>query len=181
MSICYGIITEHGGTITVRNGQPRGATFAIELPFQVLPQAITARRERSTVAGREGRILLLDQDPSVLEAVGAILRGRNHFVQAASTLQQAKSELAQQSFEVVIADLHVSERGGGETLSAWLESHQPVLLQRLLWMRASAPGDALAGEPRGGLHVLQKPFKAGDLLAVVEAVLSDVHAVPVER
>ena len=117
----------------------------------------------------------------MLEAVGAILRGRNHFVCATNTLERAQSELARQSFDVVIADLHIAEPAGGERLSAWLESHQPALLQRLLWMRASAPVDAPTDELRGGLHVLQKPFKAGDLLAVVEAVLSDVRAAPIQR
>src|SRR5262249_14568183 len=34
LSICYGIITEHGGTIRVKNAPPRGASFRIELPLQ---------------------------------------------------------------------------------------------------------------------------------------------------
>ena len=34
LSICYGIITEHDGIIRVRNVEPRGASFTIELPFQ---------------------------------------------------------------------------------------------------------------------------------------------------
>jgi PAS domain S-box-containing protein len=33
LSICYGIITEHEGTIRVRNLQPQGAAFTIELPL----------------------------------------------------------------------------------------------------------------------------------------------------
>jgi PAS domain S-box-containing protein len=33
LSICYGIITEHEGTIQVRNVQPQGAAFTIELPL----------------------------------------------------------------------------------------------------------------------------------------------------
>jgi len=34
LSICYGIITEHGGTIHVRNVPARGASFIIQLPHQ---------------------------------------------------------------------------------------------------------------------------------------------------
>jgi FixJ family two-component response regulator len=48
-------------------------------------------------------------------------------------------------------------------------------------IRATAPSAPLSEEMRGALQVLQKPFKAGDLLAAVEAALSDVHTVPVER
>jgi FixJ family two-component response regulator len=48
-------------------------------------------------------------------------------------------------------------------------------------MRATAPATPATEEMRGALQVLQKPFKAGDLLAAVEAALSDVHTAPVER
>jgi two-component system NtrC family sensor kinase len=181
LSICYGIITEHGGTISVRNQQPHGASFTIELPFQAPAEVEASDRQRSTTATRKGRILLVDHDASVLEAVGAILRGRSHVVRTANALEQAKCELTEHSFDVVVADLHISERATGESLSAWLETNQPALLQRLVWMRASAPGKASNDEPRRGSPILQKPFKAGDLLVVVEAVLSDVHAALVER
>ena len=94
LSICYGIVTEHGGTIRVRNVQPHGASFAIELPFQAVGK--TPGLETRTLGGaaREGRILLIDRDKSVLEAVGAILRGRNHSVRTATTLGDAQHDAA---------------------------------------------------------------------------------------
>jgi len=181
LSICYGIVTEHGGTITVRNAPPRGASFTIQLPFQALSDVGISGRPRLATAVREGCILLLDHDASVLEAVSAILRGRNHLVHTASTLEQAKHNLAHHSFDVVIADLHISETPLGESLSVWLQTNRPALLQHLIWMRASAPGESPRHKAPGELPILQKPFKAGDLLIAVEAVLSDVHAVPIER
>ena len=35
LSISYGIIREHGGTLTVDSAPGRGATFTIELPIEV--------------------------------------------------------------------------------------------------------------------------------------------------
>jgi two-component system NtrC family sensor kinase len=72
LSICYGIITEHGGTITVCNVQPHGAAFMIELPFQAAAPARTPGTQRLQAAIREGRILLVDEDHSVLDVVGTI-------------------------------------------------------------------------------------------------------------
>ena len=71
----------------------------------------------------------------MLEAVSAILRGRNHLVHTANTLEHAKYELAHHIFDVVIADLHVSDTPSGQSLSVWLQTNQPALLQRLIWMR----------------------------------------------
>ena len=66
LSICYGIITEHGGTIRVRNVEPHGASFAIELPFQPAEKAQDPAARHLAAPIREGRILVIDRDQSVL-------------------------------------------------------------------------------------------------------------------
>jgi CheY-like chemotaxis protein len=181
LSICYGIITEHGGTIRVRNVQPHGASFTIELPFQAVAQRGNASARSFTAPGREGRILLVDCDRSVLESVGAILSERHHTVATASTLVEAKALLEQQEFDVVVADMQVSESASRTGLRAWLLANRPALAERMVLMRASAPSGAANEALKSRFPIVQKPFKAGDLLAVVEAALSDIHAVPIDR
>jgi PAS domain S-box-containing protein len=177
LSICYGIITEHGGTIRVRNVQPHGASFAIELPMQA------AGKIRDSNAGkiatpREGRILILDQDNSVLETLGTILRGRKHLVRTANTLSDAQQILQDHEFDLVVTDL--MECGDGPSgLYHWLEQHQPNLASRMIVMHGGSP--VRNNEARNALRVLQKPFKAGELLAAVEAALGDVSTVAVDR
>ena len=181
LSICYGIITEHGGTIRVRNVQPRGAAFTIELPFQPAVTRRSTSERGPAVAGREGRILLVDQDPSVLEAMAAILRGQNHAVRTASSLAEAQSLIAEGDFDLVVADVQVSGSAGQPGLHAWLTANKPALAQRLVLTRATAPSEPTKEGARRGLAILQKPFKTADLLAVVEAALGGVHATAVER
>jgi two-component system NtrC family sensor kinase len=181
LSICYGIITEHGGAIRVRNVQPHGASFTIELPFQAGEKTQEVSAGRSTAAAREGRILLIDRDKSVLEAGGAILRGRKHTVRTATALSDALRVLQEEEFDVVVADMQVCRTAADVGLHAWLAANRPALALRVILMRATAPANPATEEMRGALQVLQKPFKAGDLLAAVEAALSDVHTVPVER
>ncbi len=89
LSICYGIITEHGGTIQVRNIPTRGASFTIELPHQPVASSGFSAPGLKVNLGRDGRILLVDHDESVLEAVGAILRGRDHRVKTARDIHEA--------------------------------------------------------------------------------------------
>jgi PAS domain S-box-containing protein len=181
LSICYGIITEHGGTIRVRNVEPHGASFAIELPFQPVQKTHRLSAGRLAASAREGRILLIDRDPSVLEAVGAILRDRNHTVRTAAALSDAQLVLQEQEFDLIVADMQACRAAGQMGLHPWLVANRPELALRVILMRATAPSMPLDDDMRGALQVLQKPFKAGDLLAAVEAALGDVHTVSVER
>ena len=183
LSICYGIITEHGGAIHVRNVPTRGASFTIELPHQVAASPIYSAAGQKAITGRDGRILLVDRDESVLEAVGTILRARDHRVQTARNIREAQALLEKEDFDLVVADLHVSDGANGGGLSEWLAGHKPALNHRLIWMCAVAPsedaGEHIAGK---GRQILQKPFKANDLLAAVdELLLANVQAAAIHR
>jgi PAS domain S-box-containing protein len=180
LSICYGIVTEHGGTIRVKNAPPRGASFTIELPHQ---QTASADKQSAPPqlgeANTEARILLVDQDQSVLDAVSAVLRGRYQVVQTCRSAEGAIALLGNQDFEVVVADLQAPGNEDVLRLRKWLEENKPMISQRLILMRASAP---VAAPGEGGVvegcPVLQKPFKAAELLALVETTLGQIDAAP---
>jgi len=183
LSICYGIITEHGGTIQVRNIPTRGASFTIELPHQPVSASGSSALGEKTNLGRDGRILLVDQDDSVLEAVGTILRGRDHRVKTARNIGEACALLEKEDFDLVVADLHISGGTNGGGIGEWLTRHKPALSHKLIWMCAVAPtedaGENLSGD---GRQILQKPFKASDLLAAVdELLLNSAHASAIHR
>ncbi len=172
LSICYGIITEHGGTIRVNNIPTRGASFTIELPHQPVASPIFFTPGQKPTLGRDGRILLVDHDDSVLEAVGTILRGRDHQVKTARDIREAHALLQNEEFDLIVADLHVSDDANGGGLGEWLALHKPALSRKLIWMCAVAPSED-AGENMAvnGRQILQKPFKATDLLAAVDDLL----------
>jgi len=181
LSICYGIITEHGGTIRVRNVQPHGAAFTIEMPVQQPSEQRPSISGSFSAPARVGKILLVDQDVSVLEAVCGILRARNHQVRPAATLADAQKALREQEYDVVVADLHIYEGAGDKGLRPWLRLHRPSLAQRVVLMRATTPTPSQNDAALGALQILQKPFKAGELLAVIEAALNDASVVSIER
>ena len=181
LSICYGIISEHGGSIRVRNVPPRGASFTIEVPYQPTRAAKPSDSGRPAESPREGRILLIDQDDSVLEAVGAILREREHEVETARTAADAMAILEKQEFDLVLADLDLSGSAAQNILHDWILARRPALAKRCVWMRGVAPlGHPPEETPRHANYILQKPFKAGELLAVVDVVLGSIQAAPVQ-
>jgi two-component system NtrC family sensor kinase len=183
LSICYGIVTEHGGTIRVGNLAQRGACFTIELPFQPGVPTMPQTQGSLEAPGRGARVLLIDQDDSVAEAVAAILRGRQHQVTLAKDGEAAKELAARDSFDLVLADVPSAQGPAGSGFPEWLRIHRHELSQKLIWMATilpvDGPGSGLGGN---GGQILQKPFKAADLLLAVDAVLSDrVQIAPVER
>jgi two-component system NtrC family sensor kinase len=179
LSICYGIVTEHGGSISVSNAQPSGACFTIELPYQRAAAPEEAIPANGAVAARGGRILLVDHDESVREAVEAILREGNHAVRSAASFPEAQRLLGEQEFDAVVADAGVRPAAGGESLQEWLTAHRPMLAGRLVWMSASAEPAQAGNHTGNALFVLQKPFKAADLLSAVEMALGHVQPAPI--
>jgi two-component system NtrC family sensor kinase len=183
LSICYGIITEHGGTIRVRNTPGRGAGFTIELPCQPVTASGAAVDAPKADSGRSAHILLLDHDESVLEAVSTFLRGRDHRVRSARNMQDARTVLEQENFDVIIADLQIADGPNGSGLESWLAQNKPALSRKLIWMCAVAPSEAAAeGVGDNSCRILQKPFKVSELLAAVDELLLDrMDAAPIGR
>jgi two-component system NtrC family sensor kinase len=181
LSICYGIVTEHGGTIRVRNLATRGACFTIELPFQMAGHVASRAASGVSLAERGARILLIDQDDSAAEAVAAILGGREHQVRLAKDGQTAKGLVEKESFDLIVADVPSTEGAGGSGFAEWLRIERPSLARRMIWICTVVPAEGPAGQTsRNGCQMLQKPFKAADLLLAVEAALSDsVQIAPV--
>ena len=181
LSICYGIITEHGGSIRVRNVPPRGASFVIELPYHPSNSQLRPEGAQSSEPAKEGRILLIDQDQAGLEAMCTLLRGQAHEVAATRTAADAMALLEKGNFDLVIADLSLTGTAGRNILHDWILARKPSLAKRCIWMCASdVAGKKSLSEPlANGNHMLQKPLKAAELLAVVDAILGSVETAPV--
>jgi PAS domain S-box-containing protein len=179
LSICYGIVTEHGGSISVTNVQPSGACFTISLPHQSAAVPEEPIPSGGAVAARGARILLIEHDGSVREAVEAILREGNHAVRSAASFTEAQRLLGEQEFDAVVADAEARAAAGGEGLQEWLTANKPALAGRLIWMSAAAMPAQAGNHAGNGSFVLQKPFKAADLLSAVEMALGHVQPAPI--
>jgi two-component system, OmpR family, KDP operon response regulator KdpE len=114
------------------------------------------------------RILVVDDEPQILRALGATLRGAGYTVDAAATGEEALTSAAARPPEAVILDLVLPDGSGIDVcreLRAWSEA--PVIV-------LSAVGEErekIAALDAGADDYVTKPFSVDELLARLRAVL----------
>jgi two-component system KDP operon response regulator KdpE len=114
------------------------------------------------------RVLVVDDEPQILRALRATLRGAGYTVDSAATAQEALTAAAAHPPEAVILDLVLPDGNGTEVtreLRTWTEA--PVIV-------LSAVGEErekIAALDAGADDYVTKPFSVDELLARLRAVL----------
>jgi len=176
LSVCYGIIADHGGRIWAESHPGNGATFLIELPVRALapeqsrPAIPHASPQAAAPIGR--RILLVEDDLSVVYLVRSALEQGNSLVVAADG-REALDMLPGQRFDLILCDLRMPGMGGRE-LYQQLRTIAPALVERLLFISGDTTSAATRDFLRqAGRPLLSKPFTPNDLYQAIAALESD--------
>lgn len=124
------------------------------------------------------RILLVDDDPSLLSLLTMRLNAAGYQVQTAQSAEQALAMLPIAKPHLVITDLRMEGMDGLSLFDAIRKSHAsvPVII---LTAHGSIP-DAVAATRRGVFSFLTKPTNGRDLLKEVEKALSLSGAGPAD-
>jgi PAS domain S-box-containing protein len=173
LSISYGIVKEHGGSLTVRSRLGEGSTFRVELPI-VAEGAKSTTAPRSIVCDRalpRSSILVVDDEPIILELLGQFLRADGHTVVVAGSVDEALREIERRDFDLVFTDWRMPGRGG-EQLYAELCTRTPDFKGRVIFLSGDAIGTEVAQlAARDGNPVLNKPFTLESIRTAMAAVL----------
>jgi two-component system NtrC family sensor kinase len=175
LSLVYGIVRDHGGSIEALQDVPSGACFRIVLPVPARTRAREIRRDRSHgEVARGATILVVDGDEPIARLTCESLRERGHAATHVPDAGAALDAARTREFDLVIADLRISGMGGDELFELLAERY-PRLVGRLLLTSRDTSGDAIAEVvSRTGCVVLTKPFDVEALHeAVQERLLTD--------
>jgi PAS domain S-box-containing protein len=174
LSVVYSIVRKHGGYIDVVSEVNVGTTFSIYLP---------AGEEAETVAGGgtggirpgSGRILVMDDEPLVLELIGNLLRHLGYEPVLTKDDREAldayRSFRASASpFAVVIVDLTIPGGRGGRDVAADILAIDP---DQTLVVASGYSNDPIMSDYRnyGFRGRLVKPFTIQNLSQVLSAVI----------
>jgi len=176
LAMVYAIIKNHRGWVEVASQLGEGSVFRIFLPRTEQPaDPKVATAQPSLRAGVE-TILLADDDASVRALARQILEGNGYPVIEAGDGQEAVEMFRSRRTEisVVILDLIMPRQSGWE---AFDEIHKmdpdlPVIMSSGFSVKGGPP----EARQRGVRAFLSKPYKAKDLLSVVQEVLDGKYS-----
>jgi len=174
LALCRGMVENHGGAISVKSRPGRGAVFVVELPVGAPHQGEPDRWTTGQIESVRGKtILVVDDEPAVLELLAEKLSADGHHVETALNGARALEKLGDRSYDVILSDLRMPELDG-PGLYREVERHHPEFLWRFIFMT----GDMLSPSVRqfleaAGTPSVSKPFDWDDLDRAMRRVLQD--------
>ena len=170
LSVSYSIIKSHGGEIRVESQVGRGTSFMVRLPVGQAPESQPPRSD-SQEPQRQGRILLIDNEPQVLAVLSEMLIDAGHAVTPTVGGADAVDTYAPGRFDLVVSNIGMPGVNGWEVAERVraVDPNVPVIF---------VTGWGLTEKDRercrslGVRHWLFKPVKPSELHRTVQDALA---------
>lgn len=178
LSLCYGVVTEHGGTIQARSKTGQGAEFVIDIPIMAaiadkgqapLPPANPVSNFKK---GLGKKVLVIDDEEPILEMVRSELTQHGYQVDVAQDGEAALRRLNETNYDLALCDWKMPGLNGADVYER-LRISNPLLSERVVFIT----GDIINGRVEKFLKdrrkaCLPKPFSLADFRAAIEQALS---------
>ncbi len=174
LAVVHGIITSFNGTISVETQQEKGSSFKVYLP------AVNDRIVNSTIKKNQGnghgRILLVDDDPVLLQTMKELITKIGFTVHALNFPLQALKLFRQNPvrFDLLITDLFMPEINGLE-LAEELHKIKPRIPVILMTGYGKDIYPATLSSCYGISKFLKKPIKLTDVAVALNDLLPVRH------
>ena len=122
---------------------------------------------------RKYRILVVDDEPSVLTTYRMILEQKGYDVVAAPSSKEARRALESEKLDLLLCDLSLEEKDSGFQVIEYARNRQPALPSLLLTGYASR--DVSDRAQRDGISVLFKPIDIQEFLDTITTELRNAH------
>ncbi|PYN01903.1 MAG: hypothetical protein DME08_00820 [Candidatus Rokuibacteriota bacterium] len=168
LSVTYGIVSRHGGTVDVESTAGEGTSVTICLPIAPEPPA------PAKTTGVGSRILLIGEDPTDEVHVGGLLAdalsAEGHHVVECADGDRALAVFDEQGFDLVITELETPGVSGWD-VARIVKTARPETSVVLV----TGWGDRVdidAAKRRGVDLVVTKPFAVDEMVAITRRALS---------
>jgi signal transduction histidine kinase len=169
LSTVYGIVKQNNGYIECQSVQGKGSSFTIYLPqFKGnVDYAGLTPEENSTIDDGRELILLVEDDPAMLEIIRPALITNGYRVLSATSAYEAVriAALSPRTVDLLLTNVIMPEMNGND-LSAKLLTLCPKL--KTLFMTAYSTDEVFDNDT----HFILKPFTLNKLTQLVHGVLN---------
>lgn len=180
LASCYSIVSKHGGRITVESELNQGSTFTIYLPAATpeLEGGSLPEQQSDDAANGEARsvrVLLMDDEETIREICGEMLKDMGHQVSYAvdgeDALEKYRAALrCGRAFDIVISDLTIPGGMGGQELVQELFHLDPHA--KIIVSSGYATDPVMANYRQYGFHGrVAKPYHFAELQKIIEQQL----------
>lgn len=173
LSTSHSIVERHGGRITVESTVGKGTVFTVWLPAA---EGTVSRVESPRPVAGSGRILVMDDDPTIRLVVQRMLERLGYAAEACSDGDETVARYgaamsADQAYDAVILDLTIPGREGGAQVLHRLQALHPQVVA--IVASGYADDDVLAHHgAHGFMGRLRKPFDMTSLSIELARVLA---------
>jgi DNA-binding response OmpR family regulator len=123
-----------------------------------------------------GRILVVDDEPDILQLEEMILTGAGYTVDTAADGAQALQRVAETEYDLVILDVMMPGMDGFEVCRALKADPRGADVPVLFLTAKDEPKALLEGFEAGASMYISKPFSEGKLLAMVSTLIGSQPA-----
>ncbi len=172
LATVYGIVKQNEGLINVYSEPGNGTSFKLYFPlYTEIPDIDIIEEEIKYPLGNGERILMVEDEPSIMEMTKTMLENLNYTVIATTSPEEALILAAEQNEEVVLLLSDVVMPGmNGKQLADHLKKIHPDM--NVLFMSGYTT-DVIAnrGVLEEGVNFISKPFALPDLAKKIYEVL----------
>lgn len=175
LTVSKGIVEDHGGTLKIRSEVGGGTKFEIAFakpdPHRLDYDEDEGQHGGNTeqtevVSDLEGRVLVMDDELSILSMAKQVLTARGLSVTLVQTLAEAQQLLESEHFDVIVADVHMPD-GDGQDVLAFLENSEDNRDSGCIFITGNPQMAAEMKSQHPDLSTLLKPFRLQDFSAEV--------------
>jgi len=152
--------------------------FSIALPVGCVEATDAEATPSSKATANQRRILIVDDEAEIREALAEILTGARHRVVTATSGREALERMAAETYDVVLTDIRMPDLDG-RALYQEIERRWPGKGGRVVFVT----GDTLASALRefvseSGRPVIEKPFLPSEVRRIVAELVMDGEVAP---
>ena len=154
LSLSHGIVTGHNGQIYAESKPGNGATFTIELPVvaEEKEEELTGPADEP-VQVAAARILIVDDEPTILEFLSHLLAAEGHQVETADNSRDALEMIKNRRYSLILLDIKLPDMSGIE-LYQHIKKIAPSLTRRVIFIT----GDVTGSDTRKFLTENKAPY-----------------------